>query len=114
MPQKTSIKLNALIKILGQLDSGKRITASRLAESLGVSDRTIYRYMMTLQNAGYPIFFDRNKMSYCFTDGFTLNQSDKSEGLQALDLKSRMLGSSPVGLLSYNSSGQCVIAKAAR
>ncbi|MEI6209621.1 MAG: PAS domain S-box protein [Desulfuromonadales bacterium] len=110
MTQKSSIKLNSLVNILGQLDSGKKITASCLADSLGVSDRTIYRYMMTLQNAGYPIFFDREKMSYCFTDGFTLNYSDRSEGFQALDLKSRMLGSSPVGLLSYDSSGQCVVA----
>ena len=74
MPKNPSDKLNSLVKILGQLDSGKRITASLLANSLGVTDRTIYRYMMTLQNAGYPIFFDREKMSYCFMDGFALNQ----------------------------------------
>ena len=110
MPQKYSFKLNSLVTILGQLDSGKKITASCLADSLHVTDRTIYRYIMTLQNAGYPIFFDREKMSYCFTDGFTLNKSDKSEEFLALDLKSRMLGSSPVGLLSYDSSGQCVVA----
>lgn len=110
MPKKTSIKLNSLVNILRQLDSGKKITASCLADSLGVSDRTIYRYMMTLQNSGYPIFFDREKMSYCFADGFTLNQSDQSEEIQILDLKSRMLGSSPVGLISYNASGQCVVA----
>ncbi len=110
MTTKSSIKLNSLVNILGQLDSGKKLTASCLGDSLGVSDRTIYRYMMTLQNAGYPIFFDREKMSYCFTDGFTLKQSEQSEMFQALDLKSRMLGSSPVGLLSYDSSGQCVVA----
>ena len=110
MPLKSSIKLDSLVNILGQLDSGKKLTASCLGDSLGVSDRTIYRYMMTLQNAGYPIFFDREKMSYCFTDGFTLKQSEQSEMFQALDLKSRMLGSSPVGLLSYDSSGQCVVA----
>ena len=102
MPKNPSDKLNSLVKILGQLDSGKRITASLLANSLGVTDRTIYRYMMTLQNAGYPIFFDREKMSYCFMDGFALNQNKQSEGFQALELKSRMLGSSPIGLLSYD------------
>ena len=75
MTTKSSIKLNSLVNILGQLDSGKKLTASCLGDSLGVSDRTIYRYMMTLQSAGYPIFFDREKMSYCFTDGFTLKQA---------------------------------------
>ncbi len=109
MPKNPSDKLNSLVKILGQLDSGKRITASLLANSLGVTDRTIYRYMMTLQNAGYPIFFDREKMSYCFMDGFALNQNKQSEGFQALELKSRMLGSSPIGLLSYDSTGLCVV-----
>ncbi|MDD2898017.1 MAG: PAS domain S-box protein [Desulfuromonadaceae bacterium] len=111
MPPESSVKLNSLISILNQLDKGTRITATLLAESLGVTERTIYRYMMTLQNANYPIFFDRKKMSYRFVSGFSLkNAANQTEIFNVLDLKSRMLGSTSVGLVSYNAAGQCVIA----
>lgn len=114
MAENTSEKLHSLINILGQLDSGAKVTAAQLAKSLGLAERTIYRYMMTLQNAGYPIYFDRCKMSYRFADGFTLKQHDGNPKVfQALELNSRVLCSSPVGLLSYTADGACVIANEA-
>jgi len=109
-----SIKINSLMKILRHLDNGTRLTAAFLADSLGVSERTVYRYMIALQHAGYPIYFNREEMSYRFAEGFTLKKhADQSEIYQMLDLKSRMLGSSPVGLLSFDVSGHCIVANRA-
>jgi len=50
--------LTSLISILDKLDSGKRITATYLASFLGVTERSVYRYITALQEAGYPVFFD--------------------------------------------------------
>lgn len=114
MSVNPSMKLHSLLTILGQLDSGKKTTAVQLAKSMGVTERSVYRYMLTLQHAGYPIYFDRDKMSYRFADGFKLRQNnDQSEISLGLDLKSRMLGATPVGLLSYDAAGKCVVANEA-
>jgi len=114
MPVDSSVKLDSLVKILSQLDKGTRITATFLAKTIGVTDRTIYRYMTTLQHAGYPIYFDRKKMSYRFVDGFLLKQDEnQTEIFHTLDLKNRILGSTPVGILTYDSTGQCVVANQA-
>lgn len=114
MSTSSKEKLRSLISILGQLDSGKKITPSLLAESIGVSERTVYRYLTTLQSAGYPIYYDDNKMSYRFADGYSLKRPDEpSEFFQGLELKSRILGASPAGLLSYDDTGQCVMANVA-
>jgi PAS domain S-box-containing protein len=108
---KSSDKIHCLINILSQLDCGRRVTASTLSESLNVSERSIYRYLITLQNSGYPIYFNHEEDSYRFADGYNLKKnSDHAEIHQALELKSRMLNSSPIGLLSYDASGQCVVA----
>lgn len=115
-PMSTSSKekLRSLISILGQLDSGKKVTPSLLAQSIGVSERTVYRYLTTLQSAGYPIYYDDHKMSYRFAAGFSLKRPEEaSELFQGLELKSRILGASPVGLLSYSETGQCVMANEA-
>jgi PAS domain S-box-containing protein len=110
MKDSLSIKLYALMGILRQLDNETRMTAAFLAESLGVSERTVYRYMTTLQHAGYPIYFDRERKSYRFAQGFSLKQHiDQPEIYQVLDLKSRMLGSSPVGLLAFAATGRCIV-----
>lgn len=73
MSTSSKEKLRSLISILGQLDSGRKVTSSLLAQSIGVSERTIYRYLTTLQAAGYPTYYDNNKMSYRFADVFSLN-----------------------------------------
>jgi PAS domain S-box-containing protein len=111
MSTDQSLKLQSLLKILKDLNSGHTITPGQLAVSLEVTERTVYRYIVTLQGAGYPIYFDRTRNSYFFSDGYKLSeQKQNTELIQALDLKSRMLGSSSVGLLSYDQSGQCVVA----
>ena len=106
-----SLKLHSLLRILRELNGGGKMTPAQLAKSLEVTERTIYRYITSLQSAGYPIYFDRKINSYCFTDGYKLTeQSQNSELYQALDLKSRMIGSLSLGLLSYDHTGQCVMA----
>ncbi len=108
MPRNTT-KLNSLMFILNQLDSHKRVIASQLAERLGVSDRTIYRYIISLQDAGYPIYFDRTDITYRFADGYSFSKVDsKSELRKAIDLQSRIFGATKIGLLTYDSSGGCV------
>ncbi|MDD2365811.1 MAG: PAS domain S-box protein [Desulfuromonadaceae bacterium] len=110
MPKNNTFnrKFASLIHILGKLNSGRRVTVSGIMESLEISKRTTYRYISILQEAGYPIYFDRDQMSYCFADGFQPESDTKSRHFDSLDLKHRMLASSPLGLLSYDSAGQCV------
>jgi PAS domain S-box-containing protein len=111
MATDQSLKLQALLTILKKLNRGSTFIPAQLAASLEVTERTVYRYITTLQSAGYPIYFDRKKSSYCFTDGYKLTEEKYNKELfQALDLKSRMLGASSAGLLSYDHTGQCVIA----
>lgn len=111
MASDQSIKLHSLLRILKEINSGTRLTPAELAKLLEVTERTIYRYIIALQSAGYPIYFDRKRNSYCFTDGYKLaDQNQSNELYQALDLKSRMFGELSAGLLSYDHSGQCVVA----
>lgn len=39
-----------------------------LAEKLGVSERTVYSYLETMQELGATIYFDRNCMSYLYKE----------------------------------------------
>jgi predicted DNA-binding transcriptional regulator YafY len=49
-------RITRLTAILTQLQSKRFVTAYKLAEKFGVSNRTIYRDIKTLENAGVPIF----------------------------------------------------------
>jgi PAS domain S-box-containing protein len=111
MASDQSIKLHSLLNILKALNSGSTVTPAQLARSLEVTERSVYRYITTLQSAGYPIYFDRKVSTYRFSDGYKLTEEiQHNELFQALDLKSRMLGASSVALLSYDHSGQCIVA----
>lgn len=88
------------------------MNTSIIANELGVSERTVSRYLMDIQQAGYPLYFDRSSISYRFANGFRLvthsdNKNDRELQL-AMDLKSRMLFASAAGLASYDETGQCV------
>ncbi|OAG27550.1 helix-turn-helix transcriptional regulator [Thermodesulfatator autotrophicus] len=67
-------KFDRLLYILNLLDQRQKVRVSHLAEELGVSERTIYRYLRSLQNAGFPIFFDQEKSSYSFPENFSLRR----------------------------------------
>lgn len=69
-----SYKFDSLMIILHKLDSGERVTIQSLIDDLEVSERTVHRYLRTLQVAGYPVYFNRGKGSYLFVDGYTLGR----------------------------------------
>ncbi len=69
-----SDKSNCLMMILNKLDRKERATVKSLMEDLEVAERTLHRYITTLQSSGFPISYDRAKGSYVFTDNFSLSQ----------------------------------------
>ncbi|RMF94756.1 MAG: transcriptional regulator [Candidatus Schekmanbacteria bacterium] len=71
---KTSSKIVNIIKILSMIDAGEKVTASRLSEELEVSEKTIYRYIRAIQDAGIPISYDKDKKSYDFDGNFSLKK----------------------------------------
>ncbi len=115
MALNKTVKLESLLKILRLLDKRVVLAPAQLAELLGVTERTVYRYIAALQRAGYPIFFDKQKNSYRFMDGYMLSEQSggNNELYQALSLKSRMTDALAVGLVSYDHLGQCVVANEA-
>jgi predicted DNA-binding transcriptional regulator YafY len=54
-------RITRLTAILTQLQSKRFVTVNKLADKFGVSNRTIYRDMKTLENAGVPIFSEEGK-----------------------------------------------------
>jgi predicted DNA-binding transcriptional regulator YafY len=91
---KTSQKRNSpekifrLVKILNLIDSGKKATPKELAEGLGVTERSLYRYIEILIQAGFPIApFDRKSERYTFIEGYSL----KKLGLSASELETLLL-----------------------
>lgn len=89
-----SDKFNALWIILNKLDKKEKVTAKSLMEDLEVSERSVYRYITTLQVAGFPIDYDRGMNSYVFSEGYTLKKPDVSvEETLALALSKKLLRS---------------------
>lgn len=67
-----SYKFDALISILNWMESGQTVTSQYIQEQLEISERTSFRYLQTLEGAGFPIYFDKKKGSYCFVEGYKL------------------------------------------
>lgn len=89
-----SDKFNALWIILNKLDQKEKVTARSLMRNLEVSERSVYRYITTLQVAGFPIDYDRSINSYVFSEGYTLKKPDVSvEETLALALSKKLLHS---------------------
>jgi predicted DNA-binding transcriptional regulator YafY len=87
-----SYKFDSLMMILNKLDSGEKVTVDSLEEDLGVSQRTVFRYLTTIQAAGFPILFDREKGGYGFMEGYTLKRPNLSpEETLALSISKRMV-----------------------
>jgi predicted DNA-binding transcriptional regulator YafY len=88
-----SYKFDSLMLILNRLDSREKVTVRSLAEELGICERTVYRYLDTIQAAGFPVHFDREKRSYGFMEGYTLKKPDVStEETLALALSKKIMG----------------------
>lgn len=87
-----SDKFDSLWMILNKLDGKEKVTACSLAEDLEVSERSIYRYITTLQVAGFPVDYDRGMNSYVFSEGYTLKKPAVSvEETLALALSKKLL-----------------------
>ena len=71
-------KFARMVHILNQLDQKQPCTANSLAQELEVDNRSIFRYLASLQEAGFPIYHDREKGSYAFVEGFQLRKADLS------------------------------------
>jgi predicted DNA-binding transcriptional regulator YafY len=87
-----SYKFDSLMIILNKIDSGEVVTIQSLSDEFGVGRRSIFRYINTLQVAGYPIAYDRQQERYCFSEGYSLKKPGMSleEGL-ALALSKKVL-----------------------
>jgi predicted DNA-binding transcriptional regulator YafY len=64
-------RLTRLTAILTQLQSKRVVTANKLADKFGVSYRTIYRDIKTLENAGVPIINDDGK-GFSIMEGYRI------------------------------------------
>lgn len=64
-------RLTRITAILTQLQSKRIVTASKLAEKFGVSKRTIYRDIKSLENAGVPVIAEDGK-GYTIMDGYKI------------------------------------------
>ncbi|MBI5374404.1 MAG: transcriptional regulator [Candidatus Schekmanbacteria bacterium] len=69
-----SQKITSILKILSMIDMGKKVTARSLAEEFECSEKTIYRYIKTIIEADFPIYFDKEAGSYVFQEDFSLKQ----------------------------------------
>jgi len=69
-----SFKFDSLITILKKLDERETVTVHSLMNDLEIKERSVYRYMLTLQTAGFPISYDRKKQSYVFSDNYSLGK----------------------------------------
>lgn len=69
-----SAKFDAMVTILNWLEGGRVVSPQTIMDELGVSARTTYRYLTTLQEAGFPLFFNKERGSYAFADGYALRK----------------------------------------
>jgi predicted DNA-binding transcriptional regulator YafY len=75
-----AVRADRLLSILLLLQTNKRITASKLAEMMDVSERTIYRDLDALQSAGIPIYAERGPGGGCsLVDGYRTNLTGLTE-----------------------------------
>jgi len=68
-------KFDAILSIAVSVMNGERHTPKTLAEKLGVTERTVYRYVNALESVGIPIYFDREKGCYAFPEGYSLKRA---------------------------------------
>ncbi len=92
------MQINRLFEIVYILLKKKNVTAKELAEHFEVSQRTIYRDIETLSEAGIPVYANRGKGGgICLMDQFILNKSVLTEQEQK-DILSALQG---IGATSY-------------
>lgn len=86
-------KFDRLLTILNLMDQGKSCTMEDLMRELKVTERSVYRYIAHLQDAGFLIERDPEAQRYAFARGFSLKKSFMNvEESLAFVLAKRMLG----------------------
>lgn len=95
MEQNDTKRLSRLVAILTLLQTKRLLTASELANKFKVSNRTIYRDIKALEQAGVPVFSEEGK-GYSLTDGyrippimFTENEANALITVEKLVLKNK-------------------------
>ncbi len=87
-----SYKFDSLMMILNKLDGREKVTVNSLREDLGISERTVFRYLNTIQVAGFPVVFDEEQGGYTFMEGYSLKRPDLSmEETLALGISRKMM-----------------------
>jgi predicted DNA-binding transcriptional regulator YafY len=85
-------KFDRLLKIVNLLDRDKNCTVERLAQELGVTRRSVFRYLASLQDVGFPVYFDEGRRTYRFNEGFKLKKAMlETDEMLALALAKKML-----------------------
>ena len=64
MPDKTDPKIVQQVKLISILAPGNGFTAAELAEQLGVSTTSIYRYLDNLKKGGLPVVYHSGRYSF--------------------------------------------------
>lgn len=70
-------RLERFVEMRSMIDRGETVTAKSLAAHFGVAERTIYRDIGVLA-IDFPIDFDYERNSYCFSEGYSLKKIDLS------------------------------------
>lgn len=87
-----SYKFDSLMTILNKLDSQEKVTVASLKQDLGVSERTVFRYLNTILAAGFPIVFKEEQGGYGFMVGYSLKKPNLSpEETLALGISKKMI-----------------------
>ncbi len=69
-------RLHRVLRLVQLLQSGRNHNASQLAELCGVSRRTIFRYINTLQEGGIHIQYDEQQQGYSLPSNTYLPPTD--------------------------------------
>lgn len=73
--------LNQLIIIVNLLYNRSSVSVKSIREVCGISERTVYRYIDKISQAGIPLYYDRNQRGYILSRyaKLPLNQLDINE-----------------------------------
>lgn len=86
-------KFDRLLRILNHLDREKSCKRAMLAEELGVTERSVFRYVGSLRDAGFPVLYDKDRGTYAFEDEFKLKKARLNvDETLAFAMARRMLG----------------------
>ncbi|MHB8846465.1 MAG: helix-turn-helix transcriptional regulator [Nitrospirota bacterium] len=94
-----SNKFDLLMTILNRLDRKEAVTKQNLMDDMGIGERSVFRYIQTLQAAGFPIHYDRKQARYTFADGYSLGRANMSLDEQlAISLAKTMMSTYGTGM----------------